>query len=48
MMLRLKNITKSYRTKDYVQHALDRVSIAFRKNEFASILGASSSGKTTM
>ena len=48
MMLELKNITKSYRTKDYVQYALDKVSISFRKNEFASILGASGSGKTTM
>ena len=47
-MLELKNITKSYRTKDYVQNALDGVSISFRKNEFASILGASGSGKTTM
>lgn len=47
-MLELKNITKSYRTKDYVQNALNKVSISFRKNEFASILGASGSGKTTM
>lgn len=47
-MLELKNITKSYRTKDYVQNALNDVSISFRKNEFASILGASGSGKTTM
>ncbi|NLC66772.1 MAG: ATP-binding cassette domain-containing protein [Clostridium sp.] len=47
-MLKLKNITKSYRTKAYVQHALDKVSISFRKNEFASILGESGSGKTTM
>ncbi len=47
-MLKLQNITKSYRTKDYVQNALDKVSISFRKNEFASILGASGSGKTTM
>ncbi|NLC54942.1 MAG: ABC transporter ATP-binding protein/permease [Erysipelothrix sp.] len=47
-MLKLNKITKSYRTKDYVQNALDEVSIAFRENEFASILGASGSGKTTM
>ncbi len=47
-MLELKNITKSYITKDYVQNALNEVSITFRKNEFASILGASGSGKTTM
>ncbi|MGO1372458.1 MAG: ABC transporter ATP-binding protein, partial [Senegalia sp. (in: firmicutes)] len=47
-MLKLKNIRKSYRTKDYVQNALDEVSIEFRKNEFTSILGASGSGKTTL
>lgn len=47
-MLELKNIIKSYRTKDFVQHALNKVSIAFRNNEFVSILGASGSGKTTM
>lgn len=47
-MLELKNITKSYRTKDFVQNALNKVSISFRDNEFASILGASGSGKTTM
>ena len=48
MILKLKDITKSYRTKDYVQNALDKVSIEFRKNEFVYILGASGSGKTTM
>lgn len=47
-MLELKNITKSYRTKDFVQNALNKVSISFRKNEFVSILGASGSGKTTL
>lgn len=47
-MLELKNITKSYRSKDFVQNALNKVSITFRENEFASILGASGSGKTTM
>lgn len=47
-MLELKNITKSYKTKDYTQNALNKVSIAFRENEFAAILGASGSGKTTM
>jgi|LFRM01.1.fsa_nt_gb ABC-type lipoprotein export system ATPase subunit len=47
-MLELKNITKSYRTKGYVQNALNKVSISFRRNEFTSILGESGSGKTTM
>lgn len=48
IMLELKKITKSYKTKDYVQNALHEVSIEFRRNEFVSILGASGSGKTTM
>lgn len=47
-MLTLKNIKKSYQTKDFIQHALNGVSISFRQNEFAAILGASGSGKTTL
>ena len=47
-MLELKKITKEYKTNDYSQKALDRVSVCFRKNEFAAILGPSGSGKTTL
>lgn len=47
-MLELKNIQKSYKTGTFVQHALKKVSIQFRKNEFVSILGPSGSGKTTL
>ena len=47
-MLELKNIKKSYKTGEFVQHALKEVSIEFRKNEFVCILGASGSGKTTL
>ena len=47
-MLELKNIKKSYKTGDFVQKALDGITINFRKNEFASILGPSGSGKTTL
>ena len=47
-MLRLKCIKKSYKTGDFTQTALNKVSITFRDNEFAAILGPSGSGKTTM
>lgn len=47
-MLKLENIKKSYKTGDFVQKALNDVSITFRKNEFVSVLGQSGSGKTTL
>ena len=47
-MLELKNIKKSYKTGDFIQHALKGINLNFRKNEFVSILGASGSGKTTL
>ncbi len=47
-MLKLKNIKKSYKTGDFVQKALDNVSITFRKSDFVSVLGPSGSGKTTL
>lgn len=47
-MLKLTDIRKSYKTFDFTQTALDGVSVAFRNNEFAAILGSSGSGKTTM
>ena len=47
-MLQLEHIRKSYTTNDFTQVALDDVSLAFRDNEFVSILGQSGSGKTTM
>lgn len=47
-MLELHDVTKSYRTASLTQTALDRVSLAFRDNEFVAVLGQSGSGKTTM
>lgn len=47
-MLELKNINKSYKTGDFVQHALNDVNLKFRKCEFVAILGSSGSGKTTL
>ena len=47
-MLEIKNIKKVYKTGDFIQNALDDVTINFRENEFVSILGPSGSGKTTL
>ncbi len=47
-MLELKKINKSYKTGDFIQHALKSVDLKFRENEFVAILGASGSGKTTL
>lgn len=47
-MLNLKNIQKDYVTSSETVHALRGVSIAFRQNEFVSILGPSGCGKTTL
>ena len=47
-MLELKNIKKSYKTGDFIQHALKGVNLKFRKNEFVAVLGPSGSGKTTL
>lgn len=47
-MLKLENITKIYEGKNFKQIALNDVTLAFRNNEFVSILGQSGSGKTTL
>lgn len=46
-MIEIKNICKAYKTGDFVQRALDDVSITFRESEFVAVLGPSGSGKTT-
>ena len=47
-MLELGEIVKAYQTANLVQVALNKVSVAFRDNEFVAVLGQSGSGKTTM
>ena len=47
-MLELRNVSKIYQTGDITVHALNDVSIAFRRNEFVSVLGPSGGGKTTL
>ena len=47
-MLRLQNIVKNYVSSSETVNALKGVSLAFRKNEFVSVLGPSGCGKTTL
>ncbi len=47
-MLQIKGISKTYKTGDMVQKALNNVSLNLRDNEFVAILGPSGSGKTTL
>lgn len=47
-MLELRNISKDYVGTGNDVHALQKVNLQFRRNEFVSILGPSGGGKTTL
>ncbi|MGN0647940.1 MAG: ATP-binding cassette domain-containing protein [Oscillospiraceae bacterium] len=47
-LLKLNGITKNYLSGDSQVQALKGIDVAFRKNEFVAVLGASGCGKTTL
>ena len=47
-MIEVRELKKEYRTGEFIQKALDGVSVTFRDNEFVAVLGPSGSGKTTL
>ena len=48
MILETKSLTKHYKHKDGLVHALDHVDIGIEKGSFVTITGPSGSGKTTL
>ncbi|MBI6873301.1 ABC transporter ATP-binding protein [Clostridium aciditolerans] len=47
-MLQVKNLYKSYRTKDIQYDVLKNVSFKINKGDFVAVMGSSGSGKTTL
>ena len=47
-MLKVKNLSKSFKSGDTIVKAVDDVSFEVGDGAFASIVGASGSGKTTL
>ena len=48
MLLELKNVTKTYKTNNTLNHAIDDISLQINEGEIVVILGQSGSGKSTM
>jgi putative ABC transport system ATP-binding protein len=48
MLIQLENIRRYYKVGEEEVHALDGVSIAIEKGEWASVIGQSGSGKSTL
>ena len=47
-LIRLEDVTKTYRMGDVLLHALRRVSLTIDHGEFTAVMGASGSGKSTL
>ncbi len=46
--IRVTDLSKSYRAKSTITHALDKTSFTFRRGEFLSVVGPSGCGKSTL
>jgi len=47
-VIRLREVTKTYRSGEVEVHAVQRVSLEVQRGEFVAVMGASGSGKSTL
>ena len=47
-MIKIKNLTKSYKSKNTIVNALDNINLEFDKKGLVFVLGESGSGKSTL